>query len=176
MNADDFLVRDYELKVRYLTDHFQRMWTRFNFFVTIESALIGGKFIFGGVNPSWPLALLGTALSFIWYIFGAEDRYLVRVYREQVEEAGKKAGTVWPQLSESSEYTPVGKMTQNVRELLQQADRKRSFIGKLVERVSGWRYEPVSTTRLAALFPLFVFAVWLGVLVRLVWKWHVAAS
>jgi len=27
------------LKAQYLTNHFTRMWTRFNFFLTIESAL-----------------------------------------------------------------------------------------------------------------------------------------
>jgi hypothetical protein len=35
----DFLIKDYELKVRYLTDHFARMWTRFNYVVGIESAI-----------------------------------------------------------------------------------------------------------------------------------------
>ena len=30
-----FLIDDYKLKVGYLSDHFGRMWTRFNFFVTI---------------------------------------------------------------------------------------------------------------------------------------------
>jgi len=44
VDEKDFLLRDYELNVCYLSVHFQRMWTRFNFFVTIESALIGGKF------------------------------------------------------------------------------------------------------------------------------------
>jgi len=44
--SKDFLIKDYELKVRYLTDHFGRMWTRFNYFVGIESALVGGKLIF----------------------------------------------------------------------------------------------------------------------------------
>src|SRR5262249_2535322 len=33
----DFLVKDYELKTGYLTQHFGRMWTRFNYFVGIES-------------------------------------------------------------------------------------------------------------------------------------------
>ena len=37
----DFLIKDYELKVGYLTQHFGRMWTRFNYFVGIESALAG---------------------------------------------------------------------------------------------------------------------------------------
>ncbi len=30
-----FLLEDYKLKVGYLTAHLTRMWTRFNFFVTI---------------------------------------------------------------------------------------------------------------------------------------------
>ena len=27
----DVLIKDYELKIGYLTEHFSRMWTRFNF-------------------------------------------------------------------------------------------------------------------------------------------------
>ena len=42
----DFMVKRYELKVRYLTDHFDCMWTQFNYFTSIESALVGGKLIF----------------------------------------------------------------------------------------------------------------------------------
>ena len=34
-----FLTKDYELKVRYLSDQFTRMWTRFNYFLVLESAL-----------------------------------------------------------------------------------------------------------------------------------------
>jgi len=41
----DFLIKDYELKIK---DHFSRTWTRFNHFVGIESAPVGGKLIFGG--------------------------------------------------------------------------------------------------------------------------------
>ncbi|MGZ9190403.1 MAG: hypothetical protein ACXW39_10140 [Nitrospira sp.] len=38
--SKNFLTNDYELKVGYLTQHFGRMWTRFNYFVGIESALV----------------------------------------------------------------------------------------------------------------------------------------
>src|SRR5688500_16231412 len=37
--AADFLLIDYQVKAQYLTEHFGRMWTRFNFFLTIESAM-----------------------------------------------------------------------------------------------------------------------------------------
>jgi hypothetical protein len=86
----DFLLKDYELKVRYLTDHFQRMWTRFNYFVTIESALVGGKFLIPSGVLSRELAIAGAILSFLWYVMGAEDRFLVRLYRMQVSQAAEK--------------------------------------------------------------------------------------
>ena len=67
---EDFLLKDYELKVRYLSDHLQRMWTRFNFFVTIESALIGGKFLIASNTPSRELAITEILLSTCWYVIG----------------------------------------------------------------------------------------------------------
>src|SRR3989442_5547069 len=86
----DFAQKDYELKVQYLTNHFQRMWTRFNYFVVIHAALIGGKTIFGNEkNEKISIAGLcfGLGLSLLWYVMGAEDRSLVVKYRTQVEKA-----------------------------------------------------------------------------------------
>ena len=73
---NDFLVKDYELKVQYLTDYFGRMWTWFNYFVGIESALVGGKLIFGNGKLSPKVAIVGAI---------AEDRFLVRVCRQHVK-------------------------------------------------------------------------------------------
>src|SRR5712692_654250 len=175
MDEQDFLLRDYKLKIRYLSDHFQRMWTRFNFFITIESALIGGKIIYGGGELNWQLALLGIVLSFIWYVFGAQDRYLVSVYRKQVEDAGQKvATTLWPQNSTRRVYNHVGEVGKVALEA-QQGDAKQSFLGKVVERLSEWRVELLSTTRLAALFPFLISLIWLGALTRLVWKIYAGA-
>ena len=70
--AEPFLVKDYELKVQYLTNHLSRMWTRFNYFVTIESALLGGKVAFGDGKLSPQLVVLGFFVSVIWYVMGAE--------------------------------------------------------------------------------------------------------
>src|SRR2546426_509011 len=81
----DFALRDYELKVAYLTNHFQRMWTRFNYFVVIEAALIGGKTIFGDKQIGTAGLIFGLCLSLVWYVMGAEDRFLVQVYRNQVK-------------------------------------------------------------------------------------------
>ena len=90
MTQEEFLLKDYELKITYLTDHFQRIWTRFNFFVTIETALIGGNFLLqaeDGFDPR--LVYAGIVLSIFWYLMGAEDRYLMRLYRYQAEKGGE---------------------------------------------------------------------------------------
>lgn len=57
----DFLVKDYELKVGYLTQHFGRMWTRFNYFIGIESALVSGKLIFGEGKLSPQVAIVARS-------------------------------------------------------------------------------------------------------------------
>jgi hypothetical protein len=158
MDRIDFLVKDYELKTRYLSDHFQRMWTRFNFFVTIESALAGGKFLFGGPTAGLTrgIAALGVVLSVIWYVFGAEDRYLVRIYRRQVQDAGKKAAGALLDDTDAGAYRPVGEIEVTAKDL--RAD------GKAFDSLSGWRVEALSTTRLAALFPLLLLIGWAGLL------------
>jgi len=52
MQAEDFLLKDYELKVRFLSDHLQRMWMRFNFHLTVEPALTGGKLLVKERQPT----------------------------------------------------------------------------------------------------------------------------
>ncbi len=146
----DFLVKDYELKVRYLTDHFGRMWTRFHYFVGIESALVGGKLIFGNGELSREVAMVGAIVSLIWYVMGAEDRFLVRIYRNHVKDAADLlARKVWG-ASALSHYQHVGELTESSK--------------GLDWELSGWRLERISTTRLAALIPLLVLIVWLGLL------------
>ncbi|MEP6691452.1 MAG: hypothetical protein ABJD07_09865 [Gemmatimonadaceae bacterium] len=140
------MVKDYDMKVGYLTQHFGRMWTRFNYFVGIESALIGGKLIFGDGKLSRAVAIVGVVVSLIWYVMGAEDRFLVRVYREHVKDAGDLlAKSLWGPTE--TPYRHVGEVTESGKALR----------GEL----SGWRWEPISTTRLAALIPLLLLLAWL---------------
>jgi hypothetical protein len=146
-----FLSKDYELKIRYLTDHFSRMWTRFNFFVGIESAIIGGKVIFGEGKLSPSIAILGASVAFVWYVMGAEDRFLVDLYRRQVADvAVLLTGTMWS--AELPPYRHVGEVKESAKTLPMSP--------------SGWRLEAISTTRLAAWIPLLVFVGWMGVLMR----------
>jgi hypothetical protein len=107
----DFVQKDYELKVAYLTNHFQRMWTRFNYFVVIEAALIGGKTVFGDKAIGTPGLCFGAALSLLWYVMGAEDRFLTQVYRQQVIQAGKLlAEALWRVPNEP--YHSVGDVSE----------------------------------------------------------------
>ena len=39
------LQKDYEMKVNFYKNHLNRMWTRFNYFITIQTALAGAKVI-----------------------------------------------------------------------------------------------------------------------------------
>lgn len=147
----DFVQKDYELKVAYLTNHFQRMWTRFNYFVVIEAALIGGKTIFGDKQIGVAGLCFGLMLSLVWYVMGAEDRYLVRVYRDQVMQAAAVlSSALWP--VNQPHYRSVGDLSD--------------VSHALKPSISGWRIEAISTTRLAALIPLAVSMVWLALLIH----------
>lgn len=167
-----FLQKDYELKVTYLSNQFTRMWNRFNYFVTIETALIGGNFLIP--NGRYALAFVGILMSFLWYIMGAEDRYLVRLYRHQIKKASEEvAATIWTDMNARENYCYVGQVDEKARKDLSDAEGedsqgiKKSRWKRIAEFewLSGWRWEPISTTRLAALFPLLVLVLWVIILI-----------
>jgi hypothetical protein len=129
------------------------MWTRFNYFVIIEAALLGGKTLFGDKELTvWGIAF-GFGLSLLWYVMGAQDRYLVEVYRKQIEDAADLIAdglaTVVPR-----RISAVGQVP----------DPRHHIEGS----VSAWRLNPISTTRLAALIPLAATLAWAGMLVSTV--------
>ena len=146
----DFLVKDYDLKIGYLTQHFGRMWTRFNYFVGIESALVGGKLIFGNGKLSTEVAVVGAIVSLVWYVMGAEDRFLVRVYRGHVKDAADRLAKVVWNPADLAPYRHVGEVDESSK--------------ALDWEYSGWRLDLISATRLAAWIPLLVLLTWLAVL------------
>lgn len=148
--SGDFLIKDYELKVQYLTDHFSRMWMRFNYFVGIESAFVGGKLIFGDGKLTNEVAIVGAVVSLIWYVMGAEDRFLARVYRGHVEDAADLLNKTEGYSDDLSPYRHVGEVKESSKELPWE--------------FSGWRWEPISTTHLAAWIPLLALLAWVGLL------------
>lgn len=150
MPPKHFLVNDYELKIGYLTQHFSRMWTRFNYFVGIESALVGGKLIFGNGKLSPEVAIVGAIVSLVWYVMGAEDRFLVRLYRGHVKDAADLIAEAMWNADAHGPYRHVGEVAESSK--------------RLDWELSGWRVERISTTRLAAWIPLLVLITWLGLL------------
>src|SRR5262245_51472528 len=104
-----FRTTDYNLKANYLTGQFNRMWQRFQFFITIQTALVGGKTYFGE-QATIPLALAGAVISVAWFIIGAEDRYLVTVYRLQADAAGKASARCMLSEAEAKSYEPIGQL------------------------------------------------------------------
>ena len=84
MTAEELLQSDYKLKIDYLVAHLGRMWTRFGFFLTIESALISYSLIRDNSLYVELLCAFGVLMSLLWYYFASTDNFLVAVYRRQV--------------------------------------------------------------------------------------------
>ena len=158
----DFLLKDYELKIRYLSDHFARIWVRFNFFLTMHTAL--SVALFGwfkdkdAFDPkALPIANVGAIAAICWYFFGAQDRYLVALYREQINIVAEQlaaALNVRHQLdaldlpSDRRIYLPVGDIQ-----------------GPTIQpNIYQWRLKHFSTTKLVAWFPLVVTLYWVIVM------------
>ena len=153
----DFAQKDYELKVAYLTSHFQRMWTRFNYFVVIEAALIGGKTVFGGDRISLAGLVFGLVVSVAWYVMGAEDRFLVAFYRDQVRRSA--------QLLVDGLWTPTDRRYEFVGDVTSAASFTPPREGWL-DAVTAWRSESFSTTRMASIVPFLTSGVWLALLIN----------
>src|SRR5207302_11130993 len=133
----------YEMKVEYLTQHFSRMWKRFNFFIGLETAVSGAYFhvLEGKDHGNREVALIagvGVVSSLLWYVCGAEDRYLVEVYRTQVKHAGDSIA----EAIGLPNYVCVG-------------DTEMVVDQKWYAYFYQWRVNAISTTKLAAWFPLF---------------------
>src|SRR5262249_1638386 len=75
------------------------MWTRFNFFLVLESGLSAALWVWfkdtaESVDKACVLTWVGIVSSVCWYAFGAQDRYLVEVYRNHVDDAGAKIAEI----------------------------------------------------------------------------------
>jgi len=157
--TSDFLAKDYAMKVDYLTQHFSRMWTRFNFFIALETAISGAYFhlLEGKDQGNRELALVagvGLISSLLWYICGAEDRYLVEVYRTQVKHAGDSAAKTLG----LPNYVCVGETGLPLNQ-------------KWYAYFYQWRVKAITTTKLAAWFPLLVCLYWVFLFAR-AWERH----
>ena len=147
MDDKEFYLKDYELKIQYLNSHFNRMWQRFNFFLVVEMGLSAAIWTLSNKCQDSKyvsvVIVVGFLSSICWYVFGAQDRFLVEAYRTAVEDSGSK-------ISEKlgiEKYDFVGKINVGV---------EKSFI--------QWRIKEISITKLASIFPILMVIYWLVLL------------
>jgi hypothetical protein len=150
MNGDgEALLKDYEIKVRYYSDTMQRVWMRFNFFLTVQAGLVAGLAFLsdeGTLKDSAIYVLIAEAfLSLVWYAFGAQDRWIVAAFREQVNQSWQLA--IKQPSASALRDTPHAGQTE--------ALGRKQWKGLL-----EWRWQLLSTTRLPAAVPFLLFVIW----------------
>jgi hypothetical protein len=160
LDPDALLLKDYDLKIAYLTNHLTRLWTRFNYFVGIETALFGGKLLTPNAEPHWAFPLLGLSVSLLWFVVGAQDRKLVEIYRDQINEAFRQ---IKNRLAKTDPWVinipSVGTTNWQRPAVPKQASGSVEPKG-LLDPMLSWRLTTISTTRLPALIPLLLVLVW----------------
>lgn len=163
METHSFLLEDYKQKVGYLTSHFTRMWTRFNFFMTIESALFTFSMNSAYADYAELLAVAGLILSLAWYFFGATDNYLVDTYRRQIGHAHSLLAKT---LEKGSLEELVGKEGLEVYSYVgdvkdKSFNPKNNWVETTPKNFFQFRVEKISATELAVVFPTAFFVLWL---------------
>ncbi|HQR36302.1 MAG TPA: hypothetical protein PLK30_26495 [Blastocatellia bacterium] len=146
VGREDFLLKDYELKARYLTDHFSRMWVRFNFFLTIESGLVGLSFHKDYATHIRALSYLGGFLALVWFHFGRTDNYLVDFYRNQVGAAFNLLSSLIEEKDQQPRLLFVGNVQPD------------DSVSKTLLR---GRWGKLSATELAVFLPLVYLGIWI---------------
>jgi len=147
MSKDDLVVEDSRLGVEYLKSQYDRLWQRFNYFLTVEMALFGyfGWLAFekGRFSSARLPALLGIFVSLIWYATAAEDQALVKAYRDRVTDAAREVAK---------------QLTLNTDDYI------RRHVGAEVpshfNSFLSWYWRPISVTRLPVWIALIHLLIW----------------
>jgi len=152
--SPNLLFDDYKLKVDYVRAQYDRLWQRFNFFLSVELALFGflgyltfdRRFMEAAFLPGWS----GLLVSILWYAVGAQDRRLVEVYRQRAHTAATR-------FAQSPDGLPDF-----------DADHAAADIPDSWNGVRSWYWSWFSMTRMPATFGLLFTIIWIVVLV--LWK------
>ena len=161
MEKDEFLFKDYELKVNYLIAHFSRMWTRFNFFLTIETALLAYSLSKDSDEYTLYLAVPGLFLAFCWYWFARTDNFLVEVYRKQVAHVFHlllECNDSSHALNSIDAYVHAGCVSKEGFGF----ESKTKTIQKIDNNKWQGRSEKISVTELGVIFAMVFFLLWIG--------------
>jgi hypothetical protein len=133
------LIHYYEVRLTALTDYSDRVWNRFNWFLTLQLATLGfffSQFEQIAVQPfmAWGVPIVGAIVAGIWSLMGAEDYVSMRNHRKRTNLVEERVKDQF--LRRGVDFTdPVRK-----------------------------RFLRFSQTSLLFLFPLLVAGLWLSVL------------
>jgi hypothetical protein len=174
---DQRLLEEYKIQIQSLANHYTRLWTRFNFFLTIHTALlISFVGLFRGRDltaAAIPIPALGVLMSVVWYLIGAQDRYLVAFYRKLILHAARRLAPEdkrWPHLGIEVPEA-VGMLAEADREFnrtkaktSEEDEKKRARedaeLLDLQPKFFQWRSTPLSVTRFPAQLPVLIGLLW----------------
>lgn len=145
MATDPF--EDYKARLDYLSRQYDRLWTRFHFFLTVELAIFGflGYLTFDRRAPEATILpiTMGFFVSLLWYVVGAEDRALVEVYRERVGTAARN----------------VAQDPNGPRDF--ERDHAAAQIGSRWNGLRSWYWPALSMTQIPVTMAMVLVVVWL---------------
>jgi hypothetical protein len=148
----EFIVEHYKLALDYLQRQFDRLWLRFNFFLTVQMALFGflGWLAYdkGELTGVRFVAGLGLFVSALWYVVAAQDRYLVDVYRGRTRAAAERIAGIDEIAMKDYGATYVGAAAPSDRASL-----------------VSWYWQEISITRLPVYVAMTLGIVWLMLLI-----------
>ena len=151
MSADR-LFEDYNVKLDYVRAQYDRLWQRFNYFLSVELGLFGflGYLTFDRqVREATSLAAwMGIAVSLLWYVVGAEDRRLVEVYRQRADDAAVRFGAAEGGLKGFEQDHAAAEIPSH----------RHPFDFR------SWYWPRLSMTKMPATFGLVLIVIWSGVL------------
>jgi len=174
-----FRLEDYKLKLDYVNAQADRMWTRFNYFVTIQAGLVG-LFAIASSGEFKQRAVWASLAEFViagtWWLVGARDRFLWRAARRNVERAAgelrvnNKLLVGYKDVGTKAGYVPVGELDPFSLEMQDEADGRyqpwdiRRRLGHLL---GGLGDTALGVTMIPMLVPLCATALWWAIFVAL---------
>jgi hypothetical protein len=155
----DVLTEDFRQQCTNLQNQYTRMHGRMQLITGLNSTLLpalGALAVAAGrddVGYGWLLLFpaAGMLLSSIGYVAGANDRYLVELYRKQLARTAESLLRVADAETPYKTWIHAGRDPHEVS----------TSVGKPRSSLTSWRWDAVSVTRLPALLSLVFFFVWL---------------
>ncbi len=117
--------------------------------MTLQSTAFWATFL-SGDKHQWRVPVCGIFISWLRYVAGAQDRYLVALYRRQIQNLVLKI----KHYLQLFDYYYIGQ-TEDIP-----GEVERIKDPNIRSAYYQWRCKHVSTTRLAAIIPLIMLFIW----------------